>query len=332
MRHLIYHQVKKLSIQLPININASRYSNALLQNAINERESIYECSPVRSLEPQPFATNTHPCACIEVYSCKKSAPHPHSTTYNPPPLELNQLYSLADVLQQIFSAMLLQAIAVLLFVGETFEVSNAISDDPSKGGSTGNVVEVEVFGTSRCYPTTKFLQEQLIPTYNVLGHRLRVRYHPYGTPRYINCTETGVRECTCRPWRISCSKNAMQSCILDAVQDTKEQLELVTCTQGSTELNQSVAECAHSVRLSRPLDIERVLDCAHGSTGRRLLAQHGTVQERMVPIIQRVPTIFFNGVLEPIADEEFLRVLCVRYLKPRPPECDEFKDEFFDEI
>ncbi|VDM68925.1 unnamed protein product, partial [Strongylus vulgaris] len=139
--------------------------------------------------------------------------------------------------------------------------------------------------------------------------------------------------CTCRPWRYSCARNVLQSCIIDAVKDTGDLIELLACTQGNnTDLKKSVTECASSVRLSTPLDVDRVIDCASGATGRRLLAQHGVTQDRMLPIIQRVPTIFLNGVLEPVADEDLLHILCVRYLKPRPPECDSFKNEFFDEI
>ncbi|KAK6058350.1 gamma interferon inducible lysosomal thiol reductase [Cooperia oncophora] len=91
----------------------------------------------------------------------------------------------------------------------------------------GNVVNIDVFGESRCIHTTIFLREQLLPAYRAFGSRLRIQYHPFGLTKYTKC-EWGGRhiECFCQHGPRECEKNALQACVVSYLPDTDDHIEL----------------------------------------------------------------------------------------------------------
>ncbi|XGW11142.1 hypothetical protein V3C99_012556 [Haemonchus contortus] len=201
--------------------------------------------------------------------------------------------------------------------------SNSLRYYPST--KTGNIVNIDVFGESRCIHTTMFLREQLLPAYRLFGPRLRIQYHPFGVSKYTKC-EWGGRhiECFCQHGPRECEKNALQACVMSYLPDVDDHLELIGCIQGGAAFNDSVASCISNDALKSRATSDQIAKCAQSDLGRSLMSHHGRIQNSRAPGVTWVPWILINSVREKEAERSLQKVLCQRYFKPPPPECAAF--------
>ncbi|KJH49444.1 hypothetical protein DICVIV_04461 [Dictyocaulus viviparus] len=133
----------------------------------------------------------------------------------------------------------------------------------------------------------------------------------------------GIR-CTCQHGPLECEKNSLQSCVISYFPETDTHLEIVNCIQGASEFDESVQKCLveHKPPLRVPSD--RLVRCALSDGGRSLMGYHGVVQHYRASRLQWVPWIVINGVRDNEAERDLKRVLCTRYLKPRPSICEAY--------
>ncbi|KAK5964646.1 Gamma interferon inducible lysosomal thiol reductase, partial [Trichostrongylus colubriformis] len=184
---------------------------------------------------------------------------------------------------------------------------------------SGNVVNIDVFGASRCIHTSTFMHEQLLPTYRLFGSRLRIQYHPFGVTKYTKCEWEGRHvECFCQHGPSECLKNALQACVISYLPEQDDHLELINCIQGGAAFNDSVNACLTEKTLKSRTTADEVARCARSDVGRSLMAHHGWIQNRKAP---EVPWVLINATREKEAEHSLQRVLCKRYFKPPPPEC-----------
>ncbi|KAK6738243.1 hypothetical protein RB195_020384 [Necator americanus] len=194
-----------------------------------------------------------------------------------------------------------------------------------KAASYGNVVTVHVVGETRCPDTTRFIENHLLPAFKKFRGRLQIKYHPYGPTKHTFCSRSkaGV-VCKCQHGPRECDKNALQACVIDALPNAEDHLDIVACIQGPRSFNYVFYKCITNLVSSRQVR-DRISQCADSDEGKLLMARHGARSLGIGAAITWVPWIAINGVRNPAAEEHFEDVLCNQYFDPRPPECPRIK-------
>ncbi|KAK6738246.1 hypothetical protein RB195_020387 [Necator americanus] len=186
-----------------------------------------------------------------------------------------------------------------------------------------NPVTVDVVGESECPDTTRFIANQLLPAFKKFRTRLQINYHPYGPFRRTRCYQknNGTVACACQHGREECRKNALQACVIDALPNAVDYLDIVACIQGPFGFSYAFFKCIANSAVSGQLDQNRMFQCANSDEGRLLMAKHGRESLNFGANINWVPWIAVNGLRIPAAEKHFEAVLCNQYFDPRPPEC-----------
>ncbi|CAJ0604678.1 unnamed protein product [Cylicocyclus nassatus] len=186
----------------------------------------------------------------------------------------------------------------------------------------GNVVVVDVVGESRCPDTTRFYLNQLLPVFKRYRSRLRLNYHPYGPYKYTKCSRTSSGfECTCQHGSDECQKNALQACLIEALPNAEDHLDIVGCIQGPRNFNTSFQSCIVNHPRNGLIDQASILECATNGRGMKLMSQHGEAAHVFAEDVYWVPWISINGLRIPAAERHFEAVLCNQYFEPPPSEC-----------
>ncbi|ETN75344.1 hypothetical protein NECAME_12438 [Necator americanus] len=115
------------------------------------------------------------------------------------------------------------------------------------------------------------------------------------------CPDT--TRCKCQHGPEECRKNALQACVIDALLNAVNYLDIVS---GKLDQNKWVKSGIDSSSHYRR-GTENLLGCSNAQ------------------IVMKVPWIAINGVRVPAAEKRFEDVLCNQYFDPRPSECQSLK-------
>ncbi|ETN75343.1 gamma interferon inducible lysosomal thiol reductase [Necator americanus] len=177
-----------------------------------------------------------------------------------------------------------------------------------------------------CPDVAGFVANQLLPTFKKFRNLLQINYHPFGPFADTRCEVENARMiCTCQHGPEECQKNALQACVIGALSNASDYLDIVACTQGPSGFNEAFTNCIANSTVSGKLNQNRMLQCANTDEGKLLMARHGILSRKVHENINWVPWIAINGIRIPAAEEHFEDVLCNQYFDPRPPECPSLK-------
>ncbi|KAL6735682.1 hypothetical protein Aduo_006098 [Ancylostoma duodenale] len=199
---------------------------------------------------------------------------------------------------------------------------------PTVGGNAiyepvENEVVVDVVGESKCPDTTRFIFNMLLPAFKKFWSRLRINYHPYGPFKHTACSNSSRAgfECTCQHGPDECRKNALQACVINALPEAGDYLDIVACIQGPHSFNNALQNCILSGPFGGRLDKNKIVQCANSEEGMTLMAQHGAKVRLFADNVNWVPWISIEGLRIPAAEKHFQEVLCYQYFQPQPIEC-----------
>ncbi|KAK6738237.1 hypothetical protein RB195_020380 [Necator americanus] len=218
----------------------------------------------------------------------------------------------------------------LVVISTTTKSDFTAADIPQSNsilGQNEKLVTVDVVGESMCPDTTRFVTTQLLPAFKKFRSRLQINYHPYGPTMRTLCyqSESGTVVCKCQHGPEECRKNALQACVIDALLNAVNYLDIVACIQGPFGFSDAYTKCIANSTVSGKLDQNKMFQCANSDEGRLLMAKHGTESVKFGANIYWVPWIAINGVRVPAAEKRFEDVLCNQYFDPRLSECQSLK-------
>lgn len=168
-------------------------------------------------------------------------------------------------------------------------------------------IKITIGTTSGCSDTVRFINQQLVPAYELYSEHLNIEYVPWGrTRRDENGTlicQFGVNDC----WA-----NRLHRCALHLLEGNQEaQLEYMTCefTSPYPAFSQNSYQCAENVGLS----VNNIENCyATNSNDLERIAENVSVDPMRV--INFVPYITFNDVIDVDlhneARQDLVKLLC----------------------
>lgn len=185
----------------------------------------------------------------------------------------------------------------------------------------GEKVNIVAFGEGRCSDTSFWMKWHWLPMWRMLGStgRINFEYHPYGIKTTCVDTDSGDDvTCECHHGERECVLNALQSCVIEALPNFEEYMEVVTCIQGKQNIIVAADACFNG-----PIKLERakMVECAESRHGRMLFSSHENFAAQLAPEMDWVPWILINGKRYKEAEEDLWQFLCDRFIDPRPIHC-----------
>uniref|UniRef100_F1LC97 GILT-like protein n=1 Tax=Ascaris suum TaxID=6253 RepID=F1LC97_ASCSU len=184
--------------------------------------------------------------------------------------------------------------------------------------TAGNVLAASFFIEAHCPDTTRFVHSQLWQAWQRLFATNRIVWTvvPFGKAR---CLPRGNSDfsCQCQHGPNECELNQLMNCAIDQLRYPSNYMPLINCIQGKADLLDARRQCLDGQQL---VSVSRLLDCASGIEGRRLLARAGQVTMQLQPPLTFVPWITLDGVRSVDAMYDLTENLCNRLIPP-PPQC-----------
>ncbi|VDO26079.1 unnamed protein product, partial [Onchocerca flexuosa] len=184
--------------------------------------------------------------------------------------------------------------------------------------AVGNVVNLAVYIEAQCPDTSRFVHRQLLPTWQNMSvtNRISLKIVPFGKAKCFPFDND--YSCECQHGPPECELNQLMNCILEMVSDPHQYVPVISCIQGKRDLHSAGLKCLSKLHISA----KRILRCAEGEEGRRLLAKAGIETLHLQPPLNFVPWILINGKRSSDAFYDLKKNLCDA-LDPVPDECKE---------
>uniref|UniRef100_A0A0R3RSY6 Gamma interferon inducible lysosomal thiol reductase n=1 Tax=Elaeophora elaphi TaxID=1147741 RepID=A0A0R3RSY6_9BILA len=192
-------------------------------------------------------------------------------------------------------------------------IKSRTSDVPA-----GNVVNLAVYIEAQCPDTSRFVHRQLLPAWQELSitNRISIKIVPFGKAK---CSPVGSDySCECQHGPLECELNELMNCVIEMVGNPREYVPVISCIQGKRDLRSAGLKCLSKLRIPN----KRILQCAEGEEGRKLLAKAGEETEHLLPPLNFVPWILINGTRSSDAFYDLKKNLCDA-LDPVPDQCKE---------
>ncbi|VDK85858.1 unnamed protein product [Litomosoides sigmodontis] len=183
---------------------------------------------------------------------------------------------------------------------------------------TGNVVNLAIYIEAQCPDSSRFVHRQLLPTWRELSvtNRILVKIVPFGKAR---CDPIDSDfSCQCQHGPAECDLNQLMNCVIEIVGDPYQYVPVISCIQGKRDLRSAGLKCLPQL----PVPKKRILLCAEGKEGRRLLAKAGAETQHLRPPLNFVPWIMINDTRSSDAFYDLKKNLCDA-LDPVPDQCKE---------
>ena len=178
-------------------------------------------------------------------------------------------------------------------------------------GSLSDVAKVKVslYYESLCPWSTKYISEQLYPTYQKLGRHIDLDYIPYGNAKTTYHPSNSSFTFRCQHGPEECLGNKIQGCLRHEFNDTSYdamvlQLDIVNCLMGTGNFKR-LSYCLG--RMSKVY--EQIVHCATGSEGTNILVEMGAKTKTLTPF-EGVPWVTVDGKYEEEAVENLSQYLC----------------------
>lgn len=186
---------------------------------------------------------------------------------------------------------------------------------------TGDIVNIVAFGEGRCSDTSYWMKWHWLPMWRMLGStgRINFEYHPYGIKTTCVDSDDGTDVvCECHHGARECILNQLQSCVIEALPNFEEYMEVVTCIQGKQNISMAAQSCFDG---PTKLDRTKMVECAESRHGRKLFSDQEKVVTQLAPEMDWVPWVLINGKRYKEAEEDLWQFLCDKFIDPRPIHC-----------
>lgn len=194
--------------------------------------------------------------------------------------------------------MLKQSLIVLLvvFISVTSQAQNH-----------GTKLNVLVLYESLCPDSTKFMRQQLGPSYELLKDYIDITLVPFGKSQ----SQNNGAQFYCQHGIDECEGNRMQSCVLHQTDDQEKHVHFAVC-QMTTRERRSVKNCAEASGLSSAID-----ECMLTDLGTLLQLEAEQITHSYRPTF--IPTIIydrvFNQQLQDNSIYDFRGTVCKELLR-----------------
>uniref|UniRef100_A0A914ED70 Uncharacterized protein n=1 Tax=Acrobeloides nanus TaxID=290746 RepID=A0A914ED70_9BILA len=191
---------------------------------------------------------------------------------------------------------------------------NVITNEP-------NVVNVEVYMEAECKDTTRFMRQQLLPTWDLLKDtgRVIIQLIPFGK---ADCQKDGDDyHCHCHHNESECDLNKLMNCVIEQLPDQNLHIPIIGCIQGKEDFDMAYETCIIQEEYLDPL---KILNCAQGKRGRQLLGKFGEKTNRLQQKLKFTPWILLDGERIVCAFYALDEYVCDR-LDPKPEECEKIR-------
>ncbi|CAP23398.1 Protein CBG03282 [Caenorhabditis briggsae] len=208
-----------------------------------------------------------------------------------------------------------------LFVYYSFLFILVLCSSKDTEVNNGEKVNIVAFGEGRCSDTSFWMKWHWLPMWRMLGStgRINFEYHPYGIKTTCVDSDSGDDVvCECHHGARECLLNQLQACVIEALPNFEEYMEVVTCIQGKQNISMAAEAC-----FNEPSKLERakMMSCADSRHGRKLFSDHENFVAQMAPEMDWAPWILINGKRYKEAEEDLWQFLCDRFIDPRPIHC-----------
>lgn len=172
------------------------------------------------------------------------------------------------------------------------EVVSSKPEDSVMAPTVENTVSLEIYIESQCPDTTHFMRKQFYPAWQKLSGtgRVDLKVIPFGKAR---CTPRDDDfSCQCQHGPGECELNQLMNCVIEEIGFPEKYVPIVNCIQGKWDMEQTKRECLSS---QPQLPVNKLMECATGPRGRRLLAVSGQKTAGLQPPLDFVPWIIIDG-------------------------------------
>jgi len=169
-------------------------------------------------------------------------------------------------------------------------------------------VTVSVFYETKCPDSIKFITQQLVPAWKMVGggagnSLFVIDYVPYGKATEEKDAD-GVVTTKCHHGEEECNLNKIHACALRKL-PKPEITPFINCSL----LMPNIGDCTEASKLAR---IERCVT----EEGKELTAEHGNRTKQLNPPLTWVPWILFDGKFSSkdleLAQKNFTEIICLK--------------------
>ncbi|KHN73460.1 GILT-like protein C02D5.2, partial [Toxocara canis] len=182
----------------------------------------------------------------------------------------------------------------------------------------GNIVTASFYIEAQCPDTTRFVHSQLWQAWQKLSSSNRIQWIlvPFGKAQCLLQSNNDF-SCHCQHGPNECELNQLMNCAIEQLRYPTRYMPLINCIQGRANLLDARKQCLDGRHIT---SVSRLLDCASGPEGRRLLARAGQLTMQLQPPLTFVPWITLDGIRSVDAMYDLTENLC-NSLIPPPPQC-----------
>ncbi|CAG2174299.1 unnamed protein product [Oppiella nova] len=174
-----------------------------------------------------------------------------------------------------------------------------------------------------CSDCTKYVSEQLYPTYQKLGSILDIQLNTFAFYSWTNKTNPdGTYDITIKNLT-EVQGTLIQACVME-MEPIDKTLALLSCMFTSPDYQTQVnagKQCSEKLGLNWA----QINECAQGPLGRGLYIQGFERMMAVKPKITWFPWIIVNGQhtdeLQDKAEHHFMKIVCDTYTGPKPDDC-----------
>uniref|UniRef100_A0A8R1IRR3 GILT-like protein n=2 Tax=Caenorhabditis japonica TaxID=281687 RepID=A0A8R1IRR3_CAEJA len=184
----------------------------------------------------------------------------------------------------------------------------------------GGMVNIVAFGEARCSDTSYWMKWHWLPMWRMLGStgRINFEYHPFGIKTTcVDAEDSDDVVCDCHHGAKECVLNQLQNCVIEALPNFEQYMEIVTCIQGKSNITVAADACFNEPTLDR----HKMVECAESRHGRKLFSSQEEHAAKLAPDMDWVPWILINGKRYKQAEDDLWQFLCDRFIFPRPIHC-----------
>lgn len=160
---------------------------------------------------------------------------------------------------------------------------------------TGKSVRLSVYYESLCPDSRRFVVEELLPAWRLLGDNITVSLFPFGKAKIHSSTDApGGVTFTCQHGPQECAANKVQACVLHLFPEPRDHLPAIGCLMESGFQKQNAQKTANCLKSLGTGAMRKVKLCTKGEQGSQLLRILGMATLALEPKLSFVPWILLD--------------------------------------
>ncbi|XP_047984793.1 uncharacterized protein LOC125225227 [Leguminivora glycinivorella] len=182
----------------------------------------------------------------------------------------------------------------------------------------GDKVDLRIYYEAMCPYCIDEYTEILPEIIDKLGAYINLKTYPYGNSNKTEKNGKTVIECQHGPKE--CYGNKLHACAIDVLKDTTQYVKYIACMMSGQEdgsggsNDKGATECGKQMGI----DATKIIECAKGEKGEKLLEQYGEETDYEAPDKRGVPWSLINGKF--VSSDLWFTTICAALAHP-PPEC-----------